>query len=239
MPLLSFSGKLYLGINMSKGRRYGVAILFATLIFCSLRWSGIMQPQDAKTNDSRFDPERLFKGRIFVSVIERRTGPEEKVGFVIDLDRGEIRRPPNPQFEGPLSAGGRIDCWHQGPIEVPSPNSELVARCTAEGGRDSGKYVLGILKRGSRDQVRQWLPNEGSEILGMAWSADSKSVAVLLEEERKDLSPLGLLSAASGHPIPLETFKAVVLSAHSETELRLPTIRRDSPSAWARIDWIE
>jgi hypothetical protein len=60
-----------------------------------------------------------------------------------------------------------------------------------------------------------------------------------VEKERTDLGLLGLISAASGHPIPLETFKVALLSAQSDSELHLPVIRKDSPSGLARIDWIQ
>jgi hypothetical protein len=59
---------------------------------------------------------------------------------------------------------------------------------------------------------------------------------------RKGKNRPGLIGAnigASGHPIPLETFKVALLSAQSDSELHLPVIRKDSPSGWARIDWIQ
>jgi hypothetical protein len=212
------------------------------MLTCYLVWgSRIMRPSGAtKSVDNRFEPDHSFKGRIVVTIIERKTGPEKKLEFLIDLDRGKVESTSGPQFEGPLSPGGRIDyCEHQGPIEVPAPNHALAASCGVELDKNSRRYVVRILKLGSNEPVREWLANEGSEICGLIWSADSRSVAVLLEEEKKDLGPLGLLSAASGHPVPLESFRVTLFSAQSEDELRLPVIRRDSPSGWARIDWTQ
>ena len=47
-------------------------------------------------------------------------------------------------------------------------------------------------------------------------------MAALLAQERTDLGPVGLLSAASGHPIPLVTFRVTLLSNRLEQQVALP-----------------
>ena len=80
---------------------------------------------------------------------------------------------------------------------------------------------------------------EQNWVCGLVWSTDSRSVGVLLEKERTDFGLMGIVSAASGHPIPLETFKVVVYAVESDRNLKLPIIRKDSPSGWASISWIQ
>ena len=110
-----------------------------------------------------------------------------------------------------------------------------MAVCEVDGGRD----IVSLFNKQSNAQVKRWSANKGWKICGLSWSPDSGSIAVLLGKERTDLGLLGLFSAVSGHPIPLETFQVTLLSAQSKSELHLPVIRRDSPSGWARIDWIQ
>jgi len=220
-----------------------ILTLFILALICALVWmSGITRLSIwTNSSDMRFEPDSSFKGRIVVTLVERKTGPEQKLEFMIDLDRGQISTSPSSQFIGPLSPGGRIDdCQHAGPVEVPAPSSQLFANCLLEGvNRSYVSTVVNIMRRNSNVQVRQWAAPEGWDICGLTWSGDSGSVAVLLEKERMDLGPVGLLSAASGHPIPLETFEVTVLSVQPGRELKLPIIRKDSPSGWARIDWIQ
>lgn len=220
--------------RMTRRRAFSLTLLALALI-CILVWvSGVMRHSSSTNNlATRFEPNGSFKGRIVVTLIERRTGPERKLKFLIDLDQGEIFAPEGFQSEGILSPGGRIDdCQRDGAMGVVAPGGELVANCTVDAG-------IRITKERPGDLVRQWSGDRGWDICGLVWSADSSSIAVLLEKERTDLSLSGLLSAASGHPVPLETFKVTVMSVRSESELRLPVIRKDSPSGWARIDWIQ
>ena len=186
---------------------------------------------------TRFASDASFRGQIAVTIIERKTGPERHLKFLVDLDRGEISAFPNAQpFSGSLSPGGHLDdpdCERT--MDIPAPDHELAAYCRAE----SGRYSVGIRNLKSRARIREWPAGKGWGISGLIWSADSKSMAALLAQERTDLGPVGLLSAASGHPIPLVTFRVTLLSNRLEQQVALPAIRKYSPSGWARLDWIQ
>jgi hypothetical protein len=164
------------------------------------------------------------------------TGPEKHFEFLLDLNRGEISQSEKTKIEVHSSPRGRIDdCRRDGSVALSDGNGQAMLVC----GTDTGKDSVTVFNKQSNAQVRRWAADEGWKICGLSWSPDSASIAVLLEKARTDLGPLGLISAASGHPIPLETFKVTLLSVYSESELHLPVIRKDSPSGWARIDWIQ
>lgn len=191
---------------------------------------------------NEFRPDTLFNGQLAITIIERLTGPERHVNYLIDLDYGKISASPNSYVSGEsLNPGGRIDdCNFRKIVEITSPNGELMADCSVESsdGKTLANHIR-IRSRKSNERGREWVEEKGWSIKGIAWSADSISVAVLSQKERMDFGILGLISMTAGHPIPLETFKVTLFSVHPGHELKLPVIRRDSPSGWARLDWIQ
>lgn len=219
----------------TKAKRILVLLVVASV--CVVLWEmrGSLFSGSARS-DTKFVSDRAYGGQLVVSVVERMTGPEKYFEFLIDLNRGEVSWSEKAKIEVHTSPNGRVDdCQRGGFVTVPDGNGRDVVVC----GTDAGRDLVTVLNKESNAQVRRWTADEAWKVCGLSWSPDSGSIAVLLEKERTDLSPLGLLSAASGHPIPLETFKVTLLSAHSEHELHLPIIRKDSPSGWARIDWIQ
>lgn len=182
--------------------------------------------------NTRFAPDGSLEGTIAVTIIERKTGPQKHLTFVIDPKRGEIL-PSNAQFNGPLGPGGRIDRCGAA-RDIPAPNGEMVATCLSA---DDGREAVQVLKSGSRERIRLWPGEKNWDVCGIAWSPDSTAISGLFETERLDVSPIGLLAALSGHPIPLVTFKVDVFAIDSDRQLQLPAIRKNSPSGWARVDW--
>jgi len=219
-------------------RKLRTLILFLVVVSILLWVLGTKRDGGSTSElNKKFATDSSFRGRIAVTIIERYTGPERNLKFLIDLDRGEVSSSPNLKSEEPLSPGGRLDrCESAGAVEIPAPNHELAASCVVKFESDSYKVTIRDLR--SDSQLREWSAGKEWEICGLVWSPDSKTIAVLLARERTDLSPLGLVSAASGHPIPLNTFKVTLLTAQSGNNLELPLIRKDSPSGWARVDWI-
>jgi hypothetical protein len=224
-------------MSRNKARALIVGISLLVVVFISA-W--VLGPNRDASSTSKFHtgfvPDGSFRGQIIVTIIEREAGPERNLKFLIDLDRGEISASPDAESDSSLSnPGGRLDhCDPRGTEEIAAPDHELAAYCKAMDDR----YTLGIRNVKSNGQAREWSANKGWGISGIAWSADSKSIAVLLERGRMDLDPVGLISLVSGHPISLETFKVTLLSNHLDHRLELPVIRKDSPSGWARVDWI-
>lgn len=222
---------------MSKRKVFVVVVLVVLLGLLAA-----IQFGDSATSSAggSFPPERRFKGRIAVSLIERRTGPERRFVFLIDLDRGQLSVIPGSGPTGRRSPGGRFDhCDLRGTQQALAPSGELSAQCLIVWGDEKGQRYAVRVVRTTADSPKQWSPKQGWAVTGVIWSPDSKAIAVLLEKERVDFSPIGLLAMGSGHPIPLHTFKVTLLSSELDHELEVPVIRKDSPSGWARIDWIE
>jgi hypothetical protein len=210
------------------------------MLICFLLWIShlIYLSNSTSTIEKTFKPDHSFSGRIVVTVVDTKAGPG-KDQVLIDLDHGEVSDSPDRPFDRPLKAGGRIDdCWRI--AEVKSPSLDFVATCSNGGGTKwSARNLLSVVKYGSKEQIQQWTIEQNWKVCGLVWSANSRSIAVLLEKERTDFGLLGLVSAASGHPIPLKSFKVIVYALESGRELKLPVIRKDLPSGWARIDWIQ
>jgi hypothetical protein len=188
----------------------------------------------AKSYASRFSRDDYFKGKIVVTIWETQPAPGRDLAVVIHLDRGEIAESAGAQFsEDVSSAGGRLgedDCKKM--TQIPSPDRTLAAYCMVRG----NGYSVGLRDLTVPSDGRVWAADKGWAVGGVVWGGDSDFVAVLLKHERTDLSPLGLLSMSSGHPIQLETFKVTLLSKNLDHQLELPVVRKDS-LGWARIDW--
>jgi len=224
-----------MSVSRTKGLVLGIACL-VVIYLCV--WIVGLYRDASSTNKFHvgFVPDASFSGQLVVTIIERKTGPERNLEFLIDLDHGGISMSPDlHRHSHMLSLGGRLDdrdCENM--VQIPAPDHESAAYCKVAGNR----YIVGVQNVGSQGHAREWTAGEGWAISGLIWSPGAKSVAVLLGRERTDLDPIGLVSLLSGHPIPLTTLKVVLLSNRLDHQVELPVIRKDSPSAWARIDWI-
>ncbi len=209
-------------------------ILFVLLLTLALAAYMTHLSNSTRPLERLFKPENSFNGQISVEMTDKNTGPDKSFQFLIDLDHGQIKESSHISAASASRLGSSIhDCTKS--VEVPAPTNELIAVCSTRYG--TKELLISVMKHGSNEQIRQWSPEQGWRVSGLAWSADSRSIAVLLEKERFDLGPLGLLSAASGHPIPLNTFKVDLYSMQSTGQLRLPVLRKDSPYGLANIDW--
>ncbi|OLD82777.1 MAG: hypothetical protein AUF67_02845 [Acidobacteria bacterium 13_1_20CM_58_21] len=75
------------------------------------------------------------------------------------------------------------------------------------------------------------------KVRGIAWSPDSKAVAVLKESERRGYGPLELVSALSGHPVPYNSTGFVAVGVSENESVGLPYIAWEFRSAWSYIRW--
>jgi hypothetical protein len=214
------------------------------LVICFFTWRFELASSLHSTEavEAGFAPDPLFKGQVAIRVIERLAGPERDLNYLVDLDHGNISASAYSEGSGKtLSPGGRIDdCSFRKEVEIIAPNGELVADCTiaSTDGKSLGYHVR-IRNEESNETVSEWAEEKGWEIVGIVWSTDSSSIAVLSEKERLDFGLLGLISMTAGHPIQLETLRVTLFSVQPSHELKLPVIRKNSPDAWARIDWIQ
>jgi hypothetical protein len=203
-------------------------LLFALLL--PWRWKA-MEPLQRT-----FHPKNSFHGQVQVRMTDKNLGPGKVLQFHIDLDRGLVTESPSSSSDVQSKSGSWIhDCIK--PVEVSAPGHGWVAVCSTPYG--SKATAIEVMKLESDEKIREWPIARGWRVSGMAWSADSSSIAVLLERERYEFSPIGLLSAISGHPIPLNTFEVNVYRLQSSDQLLLAPLNRDSPYALANIDWIE
>jgi hypothetical protein len=125
-------------------------------------------------------------------------------------------------YQQPAGAGACTE--HK---SVPSPDGRFVAQCESDG--------LQINYRLTSTIAYTW--KSGRDIRGIAWSPNSRSLAVLSTSERLGKAPIELLSALSGHPVPHNTvfLSFIDFEASSVTEYR---IQEDVVSAFCRIlDW--
>jgi hypothetical protein len=176
-----------------------------------------------------FKTDPSFRGELGVWIIERKTGPQRNLLFLIDLDAGKTISYTDRQPDYGTSTEGAYlgysDCKKM--KEITSPDGQSTAYCKVAG----EDYTLMI-----SSAPKMYTPGPEWGITGLAWLSDSKSVAVLLERERTALDPASLFALLSGHPIPLATFKVVLLSSDLKVAKELPVIRKDSPSGWAQIE---
>jgi hypothetical protein len=179
--------------------------------------------------ETTFAPDASFEGRLFVTVID-----SKEMKFLLDVKHGLVSATPG-KFEGPFSPGGIVNCIGRDAADIPAPSNELSAECFIDSGVDGVR--LRSIHTGQT--LREWRSKRGWGVRGLAWSPNSDSVAVLLEKDRLDLGPIGLVSASAGHLIQFSTFKVSWLSVQSGREVELPVVKRDSVSGWARIDWIQ
>jgi hypothetical protein len=211
----------------------GIFALILMLLFAiSLSW--IRKPLEPLQRT--FNPKNSFHGQVQVRMTDKNLGPGKVLQFHIDLDRGLVTESPSSSSDVQSKSASWIhDCID--PVEVSAPGHGWVAVCSTPYG--SKATSIKVMKLDSGEKIREWPTARGWRVSGMAWSDDSSSIAVLLERERYEFSPIGLLSAMSGHPIPLNTFEVNVYSVQSSDQLLLPPLNRDSPYALANIDWIE
>ena len=86
---------------------------------------------------------------------------------------------------------------------VTSSDGRCVARChdLQKPDHSPGDDVVVVTSAESSTVLSRW-NHKGRMIRGLAWSPDSKSVAVLNESEHYSKSPVGVISGLAGHPIP-------------------------------------
>jgi hypothetical protein len=212
-----------------------VLVLLACLL---LVWLVEANRKNAGSNEfeTQFAVNPHFTGQIFITIIERMSGPEQRREFMIDLNRGQISVSNNRHdFQVPRSLGGHLDdraCETK--LKIKAATSNAVAWCTKQG--DS--YSVWIQDPSLPSSTREWSYENGWAIRGLTWAPDSNALVTLLDRERTDFTPMGLLAMASGHPIPLVTFKITLISKDFQDRLDFPPLRKDAPSGWARVDWM-
>lgn len=141
-------------------------------------------------------------------------------------DYSEERIPTSVQE--PAGAGG---CSEKRNLAT-SPDGQFVAKCESEGRSVSDHFQ--IKDSATSTTLYSWKTDDWREILGFAWSPNSHSVAVLNMSEYYGKSPVELLSALSGHPVPHNTIFLDVIDLQKGRATEY-VIKRNVISAFCRI----
>jgi len=147
-----------------------------------------------------FNPKTsFFHGQVQVRMTDKNLGPSKVLQFHIDLDRGLVTESPSSGSDVQSKSGSWIhDCIK--PVEVSAPGHGWVAVCSTLYG--SKATSIKVMKLESDEKIREWPIAREWRVSGMAWSADSSSIAVLLERERYEFSRLDCyLPFQSSYPV--------------------------------------
>lgn len=94
-------------------------------------------------------------------------------------------------------------------------------------------YDVFILRGDSRRLI---LRKHDDFIASLAWSPDSRYLAVLAVRERIGKSPLALLAALAGHPVQHQAFRAEIYTRDGQLVATTPYVRGFT-GALARVCW--
>jgi hypothetical protein len=182
-----------------------------------------------------------FEGTIEIGVLESRASGQALSVYSINPSAGSITLTRKADIElgsrvssEPLPAGAHISrCPDGTDSSVSSPNNRFAASCVREQGKSS-VIVTDVL---AKTLVKNILIANFFNVRGIAWSPDSRAVAVLEDSERKGYGPFELASALSGHPVPYSSIGFAAVSISENEGTGLPYIAREFRSAWSYIRW--
>ena len=130
---------------------------------------------------------------------------------------------------------GAIEACAKRP-EANSPDGKYVARCMTSK-KETEEFL--VIDDKSGVTVCDWKPQDSRGIRGFAWSPNSRSIAVLNTSNYVGKSPLELLSALSGHPVPHDTVFLDIMDVQTRRVVEY-VVRKDVVSSFTRIlKWSE
>jgi len=140
-----------------------------------------------------------------------------------------------------MSTTGQIETGSPTTFErVLSPDGRYVVISSGEPGpaQDNSARLAIVVKDSNDDAtvVRGSVP-AGNYVRGVAWSPDSKAVAILLLTQHFAFSPLGLLSAAAGHPIYQTSFGFMILNLSERKSIGALRFPGTYVSPWWTFAW--
>ena len=108
-----------MAVDNMRGKKRNL-VLFMLVLVCLVLWGARELLFSGSAGlESKFAPDRAYSGRIVVSVVERMTGPEKNLQFLIDLNRGDISRSEKTKIEVHANPRGRIDdCQREGSVAL-------------------------------------------------------------------------------------------------------------------------
>lgn len=138
--------------------------------------------------------------------------------------------------EKPAGVPERGDLVPRGPFALSGDKRYLAAAMDLKPPRDSAPQHLAVVRTQGSEIVYE-SGKDDSYVESMAWSPDSKYVAVLRAVKSKRMgSPLDILSSMFGHPVQYNDYWVEVIDINGKRVGRAP-IANDVKASWAEIVW--
>lgn len=180
-----------------------------------------------------FPPFTLFNGAITVIISEPDVnGHNQDYTYDVYPHEGTIRFRGSKlgKSDGELPLGkestGHISCSRSPKLE--SPDRHFTVRCEGPAGLEGNVHDQIIVEDESGNKVMQQGSAQLMRVVGMAWSPDSKEIAVLYVSRSTSAQPIDWLAALTGHPVPLNTYYLSLQDVSSQQLANLGTLRTDS-----------
>ena len=209
--------------------RLEVRLLWTAIGLCSL--GACFQEHSSPL----YAPSRPIFGRtgtISVVISQNIKGSRRFFEHSIDLDTGKDTLIPRPPGFAPGDSPSPEDSAAEvHPAHIVSPNGQWLAIL------DSPQSMTILDSNGH--EVRQKAIALPWSLNGVAWSPDSKSLALLLQHSRiEGLSPRGALALVAGHPLMVADYKVLLLPGSlDETESTEIFVERDAVAGSAAVHW--
>lgn len=228
----------------------GLYLLLAIASFCLESWP------PAK---SSFDSLRSVDGVVDVRILDSGLWGLKSYLYQIDANEGRVLELENKSVSSeefaipPWSAlpGGHGDTgsshnFCEGTISshnfpgFSSPDGRYVVGSIGDDGQQSnaaGPIPVVVERSSDHSEVLRASIPPRYFVCGVAWSPDSKAVALLLWSEHFGFNPLDLLSAFAGHPIQYKSFGFLILSLEEHRSVGVMRFAGGYAGGWAAIGW--
>jgi hypothetical protein len=124
---------------------------------------------------------------------------------------------------------------------ISSPDGRYVAISSGDDGYQSngaGQIPIVVERSGDHTEVFQTSIPPRYYVRRVAWSPDSKAVALLLSSDRAGFGPLDILSGFAGHPIQYKSFGLLILSLEERRSVGVMRFAGGYAGGWAAIEWM-
>jgi hypothetical protein len=159
-----------------------------------------------------------------------------------------VRDLPKPQkgaaavgagFLGPETLPASATYDYRPPYLV-SPDGALMAVVVVPKGRPEPlKYTTLAIVRTATGEIAMLIEGEERQrIRGVAWSGDSRRIAILRGSSKRSMGPEGILASLSGHAVLLTTYFLEIFDASGE-EIAGTRLASNVRASWGSIVWFD
>ncbi len=223
----------------------GLPSLLAIASFCLGNWP---------PSKSSFDSLRSADGVVYVRILDSGLWGLKSYLYEIRVNEGQIlelesKSVTSEEFETPpwralpdIDAGSSHN-FSGGTLSshnfsgISSPDGRYVATSSGDHSNGAGQIPIVVERSSDHTEVFQTSIPPHYFVGGVAWSPDSKAVALLLFSERAGFGPLDILSAFAGHPIQYKSFGFLILSLEERRSVGVMRFAGGYAGGWAAIEW--